>query len=302
MFLGYITGFLDFARNDGIGFCLVQSCVEAENSQMSTIAATDFLPLVAPAVASRDFMVVSLHDVAPSTQRIANTIISELARRGVNVCSLLVVPDYHHQGLFTRNQQFVSWLRGLEADGHEVAIHGYFHERPLRTKENLRDKFLTRFYTQQEGEFYDLTYDEALRRITAAQNEFRASGLKPLGFVAPAWLLGKEAERAARDAGMEYTTRLHKICDFRSGGDFAAQSIVYSVRRNWRRGISRVCNATLFRYLEGKPLLRISIHPPDYSHPMIWRQVTDFIERAIQSRTATTYEDWIAQQRLRRGI
>jgi predicted deacetylase len=269
---------------------------------MSTIAATDYLPLVPTAAAGRDFMVVSLHDVAPSTQGIANTIISELARRGVGICSLLVVPDYHHQGLFTRNQQFVSWLRGLAADGHEVAIHGYFHERPRRTKENLRDKFFTRFYTQQEGEFYDLSYDEALRRITAAQDEFRASNLNPRGFVAPAWLLSKEAERAARDAGLEYTTRLHKVCDLRAGGEFLAQSIVYSVRRNWRRGLSRICNATLFRYLESQPLLRISLHPPDYSHPVIWRQVTDFIERAIRSRTATTYEDWIAQQRLRREI
>ena len=269
---------------------------------MSTIAATDFLPLVPIAAASRDFMVVSLHDVAPSTQQIANTIISELARRGVGVCSLLVVPDYHHQGLFTRNQEFVSWLRGLEADGHEVAIHGYFHERPPRANEYLRDKFLTRFYTQREGEFYDLTYDEALRRITAAQDEFRASNLKPRGFVAPAWLLSKEAQRAARDAGLEYTTRLHKVCDLRAGDEFLARSIVYSVRRNWRRGLSRICNATLFRYLEGQPLLRISIHPPDYSHPTIWRQVTDFVDRAVRSRTATTYEDWIAQQRLRGGM
>jgi uncharacterized protein len=118
---------------------------------MSTIAATEFLPLVATGAATRDFMVVSLHDVAPSNQQIANTIISELARRGVSVCSLLAVPDYHHQGLFTRNQQFVSWLRGLEADGHEIVIHGYFHERPRRAKESLHDKFLTRFYTEQEG-------------------------------------------------------------------------------------------------------------------------------------------------------
>jgi predicted deacetylase len=269
---------------------------------MSTIAATEFLPLVATGAATRDFMVVSLHDVAPSSHQITNTIISELARRGVNVCSLLVVPDYHHQGLFTRNQQFVSWLRGLEADGHEIVIHGYFHERLCRAQESFRDKFFTKFYTQQEGEFYDLHYDEALHRITAAQSEFRASGLKPLGFVAPAWLLGKEAERAARDAGMEYTTRLHKVCDLRAGDEFAARSIVYSVRRDWRRGISRICNATLFRYLEGKPLLRISIHPPDYSHPTVWRQVTGMIERAIGSRTATTYQDWIAQQRLRRGM
>ena len=258
--------------------------------------------MVATGAATRDFMVVSLHDVAPSSQEITNTIISELARRGVSVCSLLVIPDYHHQGLFTRDRQFVSWLRGLEADGHEIVIHGYFHERPCRAQESFRDKFVTRFYTQQEGEFYDLTYDEALQRITAARDEFHANDLKPRGFVAPAWLLSKEAERAARDAGLEYTTRLHKVCDLRAGNEFTAQSIVYSVRRNWRRGISRICNATLFRYLEAMPLLRISIHPPDYSHPTIWRQVTHIIDRAITSRTATTYQDWIAQQRMTRGM
>jgi predicted deacetylase len=268
---------------------------------MSTIAATEFLPIVATGAATRDFMIVSVHDVAPSTQQITNTIVSELVRCGVNVCSLLVVPDYHHQGLFTKNQQFVSWLRSLEADGHEIVIHGFFHERPCSAQENFRDKFFTRFYTQQEGEFYDLDYDEALRRIAAARDEFCACNLKPRGFVAPAWLLGKEAERAARDAGMEYTTRLHKVCDLRLGGNFTARSIVYSVRGNWRRGISRICNATLFRYLEGKPLLRISIHPPDYSYPTIWRQVTGIIEKAIGSRTATTYQDWIAEQRLRQG-
>jgi predicted deacetylase len=268
---------------------------------MSTIAATDFLPLVATAAATRDFMVVSLHDVAPSSQQIANAIISELARHGVSVCSLLVVPDYHHQGLFTRNPEFVSWLRGLEGDGHEVAIHGYFHERPRRANESLPDQFLTRFYTQQEGEFYDLDYDEALSRITRARDEFRASGLKPRGFVAPAWLLSKEAQRAARDAEMEYTTRLHKVCDLRSGGDFVARSIVYSVRGTWRRGLSRICNATLFRYLEGKPLLRISLHPPDYSHRTIWRHVIGLIDKSTRSRTATTYQDWIAHQRLSRG-
>ncbi len=81
---------------------------------MSTIAATEFLPLVAAAGAANDSIVISLHDVAPSTRQIANTIISELAHRGVRVCSLLVVPDYHHQGLFTTDssQQTGNLYRG----------------------------------------------------------------------------------------------------------------------------------------------------------------------------------------------
>src|SRR5246127_787727 len=101
-------------------FCIVQTRCGAENSRVSTIAATEFLPLVATAGGARDFIVVSLHDVAPSSQHVANTIISELARHGVPVCSLLVVPDYHHEGLFAKDRQFVSWLRGLAAEGHEI--------------------------------------------------------------------------------------------------------------------------------------------------------------------------------------
>ena len=102
---------------------------------MSTIAATEFLPLVATADAPADFVVVSVHDVAPCTQQITSTIISELSAHGVRVCSVLVVPDYHHEGLFARHGEFVTWLRMLEADGHEVVIHGYFHERSPQTRE-----------------------------------------------------------------------------------------------------------------------------------------------------------------------
>src|SRR5205809_3679898 len=269
---------------------------------MSTIAATELLALVANSDAPADVVVVSLHAVAPRTQQLTITIISELSARGVRVCSILVVPDYHHEGAFAKHREFVTWLRAVEADGHEVVIHGYFHERPPQREETLRDKFVTRFYTQNEGEFYDLNYEEALRRITTARDEFRALGLKPRGFIPPAWLLGKEAEQAVRDAELEYTTRLRTVCDFRSESIFPARTLVYSVHNGWRRGLSRSWNATLFRFLNTKPLLRISIHPSDYSQPTIWKQILGFIAATKNARTATTYQDWIAEQRLNRGM
>ena len=269
---------------------------------MDTVAATEFLPLVATADAAADAVVVSLHDVAPCTQQITSTIISELSVHGVRVCSILVVPDYHHEGPFAKHREFVTWLRALEADGHEIVIHGYFHERPPKAKETLRDKLVTRFYTQNEGEFYDLSYEEALRRITTARDEFRALGLKPRGFIAPAWLLGKEAEQAVRDAGLEYTTRLRGVFDLRSESIFPARTLVYSVHNNWRRAFSRIWNAALFRLMKTKPLLRISIHPLDYSQPTIWKQILGFIATTKGARTATTYQDWIAEQRLKRGM
>jgi predicted deacetylase len=264
---------------------------------MTSLAATQFLPVVATASATKNFLVVSIHDIAPATQAIADKIISDLARRGIRMCSLLVVPDYHHEGAAMKDRQFVSWLRDLESAGHEIVIHGYFHERPRGRKETLREKFLTRFYTNDEGEFYDLGYEEAFRRITAARDEFLANGLTPRGFVAPAWLLGREGERAARDAELEYTTRLRVVRDLRSGEDFPARSLVYSVRSSWRRTASLVWNAALLQFVKSAPLLRLSIHSPDYSYRTIWRQIVDLIDAVDGTRTPITYRDWIAEQR-----
>jgi uncharacterized protein len=264
---------------------------------MSTLAATQFLPVVAAASARKDFVVVSLHDVTPSTQAITAKILAELGRYGVRTCSLLIVPDYHHEGAATQDRQFVSWLRELEAAGHEIVIHGYFHERPRAARETPLDKMITRVYTQGEGEFYDLGYEEAFRRIKTARDDFIASGLKPRGFVAPAWLLSVEGEQAARDAEMEYTTRLGSVRDLRSGDTFFSRSVVYSVRNGWRRTASLAWNAMLSRALKAKQLLRVSIHPPDYSHPTVWRQIIDLIRAMDGIRTPTTYQDWIADQR-----
>jgi len=269
---------------------------------MTSAVATQFLPVVAAASATKDYLVVSLHDVAPSTQPIVDKIISELSAKGIRHCSLLVVPDYHHQGASMKDRQFVSWLRNLEAAGHEIVIHGYFHERPRKLRERFLEKLITQFYTQGEGEFYDVGYDEAFRRIKTARDEFQAAGLKPRGFVAPAWLLSSEAERAARDAEMEYTTRLRIVRDLRSGETFSARSLVYSVRNGWRRAVSLAWNAALSRLLKDRPLIRLSIHPPDFSHPTIWRQIVDLISRMAPIRMPTTYQDWIGEQRLKRGL
>jgi hypothetical protein len=252
------------------------------------------------AEAERAALVVSIHDVAPSTQGRADEIIHELAHHGVAVSSLLVVPNYHHRGCFVDDRNFVRWLQDLETKGHELVIHGYFHERPRRADETASEKLFTRFYTKDEGEFYDLDYDEALRRIRQAQEDFTAAGLTPRGFIAPAWLLGAEGERAAVQAYLEYTTRLTNVRDLLSGETYPARTLAYSVRSGWRRTTSLAWNNLLVRHLAEAPLARVSIHPPDRDYPEIWRQVLRLIDRLMENRNATTYRDWIAEKRVRR--
>ena len=261
---------------------------------MTNAAAASSFSIFAPAAsAEQGQVVVSLHDVAPPTWETSAKILRELNRHGVHVCSLLVVPDYHHTGRATDDPKFVDWLRELEAAGHEIVIHGYFHERPAQQNETLRTRLLTKSYTSGEGEFYDLDYAEALRRITRARDEFLAAGLQPRGFIAPAWLLSAEAEEALRELGCEYTTRLGSVSDLERGRVFQSQSLVWSVRSAWRRQVSRAWNALLFRRLAANPLLRISIHPVDLRHPQIWRQIRALVTRALADRKPLTYHAWL---------
>ena len=268
---------------------------------MTEAVATDFLPILAAATPRRSF-VVSVHDVAPCTQEASARIIEALQHAGVRTVSLLVVPNYHRQGSATEDKNFVSWLRDLEARGHEIVIHGYFHERSRRAGERIKERFMTRFYTQDEGEFFDLDYDEALARIIRARNEFEAARLSPIGFVAPAWLLNHAGERAARDAGMQYTTRINSVVDLLTDERELTRSLVYSTRSKWRRTVSLGWNAALARSLEVRELARLSIHPPDFDAPKIWDQILQLIQRFARTRNATTYRDWIGRQRTNRKV
>jgi uncharacterized protein len=279
------------------GNFLVPSPPSAEIFRMTDAVTADFLPMLSAAAAPESWCVVSLHDVAPSTHAQSAEILDELKTAGIPVTSLLVVPDYHHRGKAIENAHFVSWLRKLEEEGHEIVIHGYYHQRPRRNGENLVAKFLTRFYTSDEGEFFDLSSDEALARITRARDEFRSAKLSPIGFIAPAWLLNREGKEAAGEAGMQYTTRLGSVIDLLTGESQPARSLVYSTRAAWRQSASLAWNAALVRGAEMRELVRLSIHPADFAAPKIRSQILRLAQRFARTRRPTTYRDWIAQQR-----
>ena len=216
---------------------------------------------------------------------------------GVPRCSLLVIPDHHHRGHMQDDPTFAAWLREQEAAGHEIVMHGYFHQRTRRADESAWDKITTRLYTADEGEFYDLDRAGAEALVTKAHDEFHALGLTPSGFIAPAWLLSSGAEEALRALDIDYTTRLATVSDFQTGAIHRSQSLVWSVRSGWRRRTSLLWNAFLFRRRAAAPLLRISIHPVDLRHGKIWQQISELVSAALADREPLTYHAWLLRQR-----
>lgn len=237
-------------------------------------------------------LVVSIHDVSPRTQPAVTRMLAELAALGVARTSLLVIPDHHGRGHFNADPACVRWLQDLEQAGHEIVIHGYSHRRAAKPGDTGRSKLVTEFYTAGEGEFFDLGQTTATALLERARGEFAAARLHPVGFIAPAWLLSADAERALLAGGFRYTTRLRTFHHLATGRVEHCQSLVWSVRAAWRRVISLGWNRFLFARASCEPLLRISLHPPDLDHPRIWRQICALTRCAAAQREATTYAAW----------
>ncbi|GEM_PF-54155 len=238
-------------------------------------------------------LVVSIHDVSPMTQEVTTKIMAELAEIGVHRLALLVVPNHHCKGHFLDHPDFCLWLQAQARAGHEIVVHGYHHRRDQRPGETFRQKVATQYYTAGEGEFYDIAGADALRIVSQARQEFRKLGLSTKGFVAPAWLLSEGADRALQRLGVCYTTRISGLFDYTTGTQHHSQSLVWSSRSAWRRGMSLLWNAYLFRRLHSTPLLRIGIHPPDFQYPGLWKQIKTLAGRALKDRVATTYAAYL---------
>lgn len=247
-------------------------------------------------------MVVSIHDVSPRSREACDAMLNDLARLNITRTSLLVVPDHHHRGHFLDDPDFCRWLAARAARGHEIVIHGYFHQRERVAGARLRDRFMTQVYTAGEGEFFDLSHAEAAALIGRAQSDFdrfhreyAPDVAPPVGFIAPAWLLGAEAGAAVRDAGLWYTTRLATFENLRTGQTIHSQSLVYSPRSAWRRLASRGWNAWLARRLRSNPLLRLGLHPPDRDFPALWNQILQLAAAARNERDVATYGDLVTR-------
>lgn len=248
-------------------------------------------------------LVVSLHDVSPLTREAFTRMLADLAAIGVTKTSLLVIPDHHHRGQMLNDAGFCRWLEGLAKVGHEVVIHGYYHQRVPRGNESARQRWVTSIYTQGEGEFFDLSGNEASVLLARAKQDFgRLDIPAPTGFIAPAWLLGNAAHDAVVDADFRYTTYLTCVkclsAEYNKG-ELAyerSQSLVYSCHRLWRRLCSLVWNAALRRRLRRLLLMRLGLHPPDLQHSQIWRQILRFAREEADRRDVTTYDAFVGQR------
>jgi predicted deacetylase len=70
---------------------------------------------------------VSIHDVSPASAHEVEAALGLCHACGIQP-ALLVVPDFHREAPLLDDARFCARLRDLQAAGHEIYLHGFFHQ------------------------------------------------------------------------------------------------------------------------------------------------------------------------------
>ena len=242
-------------------------------------------------------LIVSLHDAHPGSRAQIAEQVAFLAERGIARSSILVVPEFHHGASAGGDAEFRDAVTAWQAVGHEIVLHGFFHDRKESPRETLGTVFWTRFYTNQEAEFLDLPCEAAQDRLARGRKLFETLGWRATGFVAPAWLMARWIPGVLAEMDFAYTTTLKEIVPLRAGANAVeSQSLCYSARASWRRFASAMWNKHLFGRLRETEMIRLSLHPRDLEFPLLRRQIDQILRASLKRGfEPTTYGDYVAR-------
>lgn len=243
-----------------------------------------------PLLSGEKYLVVSFHDLAPPCQDLCNEFIETLRGLGIPRVSLLVVPKWHDGPWMTRDSRFTDWLLTQAEAGHEIVLHGLTHlGGPVRG--GLIAHAVARIYTAREGEFYQISYDEANHRISQGLDLFRRAGLPVEGFTAPAWLLSDNARQALKDLNLLYTTTWGTIEVLPVRRIYRAPVLAFSSRSRLRRWISRLWIPVWFQLNRNASILRLAVHPIDLKYSAVRETIYNLVRRLAPVRSVVTYAE-----------
>ncbi|MFL5493003.1 MAG: DUF2334 domain-containing protein [Gemmatimonadales bacterium] len=232
-------------------------------------------------------VLVSIHDVTPALGTGVARLWQLCIERRVTP-ALLVVPDWHGAWPLDRHPEFVEWLRARAAEGAEIVLHGERHDEvglPRRMPESLR----AWGRTAREAEFLTLDAMAAAERIARGLACLRRLGLRPVGFVPPAWLAREEGHRAVGAAGLGFSEDQRIVRLFPSGRMLRSPVVRWSARSPARAWGSVAVARARWTLQRRAPLLRVALHPQDLAHPATARSLGVNLDRWLTVHQPISY-------------
>lgn len=236
---------------------------------------------------------VSIHDVSPAWTDEVEAALALCAAAGVRP-ALLVVPNFHGRAPLLDDARFCARLRELQAAGHEIYLHGFFHRSGERYEEGktagtrLGWLFAQRVVSGGEAEMSDVSAAEGRHRIEEGERVLRAADLRVDGFIAPAWSMPTWLLPALGERGCRFTEDHLRIYDPTTRRARASVVLNWATRSPGRL-LSTVAWCRAAKLARAVVPARIAIHPGD----MRYRLVRGEIERTL---------DWARGDTVARGV
>jgi hypothetical protein len=219
---------------------------------------------------------VSIHDVSPAFADDVEAALALCHAAGARP-ALLVVPDYHGRAPLLENARFCDRLRALQANGHEVYLHGLRHRSEPRYHASsghgrARWLFAQRVVSGGEAELSDVDRDEGVGRIEAGEATLREAGLRIDGYVAPAWSMPPWLLPVLSARGYGFTEDHLRAYDPAAGASRATVLLNWA-SRSPARMLSTIAWCRVVRPARRVLPTLIAIHPGDVRVLALRREV-----------------------------
>jgi predicted deacetylase len=242
---------------------------------------------------------VSLHDVSPAWENEVELALELAHAHGVRP-ALLVVPDFHGEAPLLEHPAFCDRLRALQAGGHEIYLHGYFHRArswsdhaSQATSSGIGSRarylFAQKVVSGGEAEFSDVSHDEALKRLDEGERVLGDAGLAISGFVAPAWSMPAWVLQLLGERGYSFTEDHTRVYD-PAGKRSRASVVLNYASRTPARLLSSVAWCRIARPARRVVPARIAIHPADMRFALLRSELDSLLSWGRGDYVATGSE------------
>jgi predicted deacetylase len=192
--------------------------------------------------------------------------------------ALLVVPNFHGESPLLDDARFCKRLRELQAAGHEIYLHGFYHQsrttRPANgsASSDLRWLFAQKVVSGGEAEFSDVTFAEAHERLEEGEYILEQAGLRIDGFIAPAWSFPKWLLPILSERGYRFTEDHARVYDPVTSQSRASVVLNYA-SRSPARLFSTVAYCRVAKLARALFPARVAIHPADMRFALLRHEV-----------------------------
>ncbi len=231
------------------------------------------------------YAILELHDVAPYYRREFLQSLEIIEDLGVEKFSLLIVPYFWETNPIEEDIDFILLVQSLK---QEILLHGYTHKGKRKISDIL--------WTDGEGEFSGLGYNETYNKLSLALELINYVGLKAKYFVPPAWIGNRYLEEVLYSLGFDGVAYRGCIKELSSNLFIKSPVLTFSNRRflSW---LSLRLIPELERLFKGHNILRLAIHMADIKDQRkinLWKEI---ISRVKETRRWISYEKLFSKGR-----